>query len=277
MTKPPSGPRQTTSTKLRVLTTARSAYVHIFRNIGVYSAQIAVLAATVAIIGGAGVATGLLSRVVLNADVQRLSLAVGAALIAIAYGTACIGVAGMAVACHRAVLLDEGPSIGFPLRFRRRELRYLVLMVLCAVLVAVPPAVLIALVHSSFRDTPPLFIIGILAALLWYCIWPTFVMLAFPAVALDEPDPLRSAWRLSRGNRTRLSGLLVATIVPIYPIGLVIMTSSRLLPRTEAAWLETALAFAILFALDIIMILSLAAASSLAFQRLSREAADPRI
>src|SRR5262249_15143347 len=42
-----------------------------------------------------------------------------------------------------------------------------------------------------------------------------------------------------------------------------------------AAWVEKVLVLAFFFVLDIIMILSLAAASSVAFKHLSSEAADP--
>lgn len=153
------------------------------------------------------------------------------------------------VAVHRLALLDDrGPHALWPFRIGMREARFLVIL-------------LIVSVPASFYDAAslPLFLhnmpgaLGfaggageagerfaqiLLVLLIWLgnlaVMWLTLrLALGLPLVTLDVGRPIRTGWRLGRGNNWRLIGVSVLSVMPAYLSFLGIMAMDHILTDLE--------------------------------------------
>lgn len=134
------------------------------------------------------------------------------------------------VAAHRLVLLnDRGPFAILPFRLGKREARFLVVL-----LIVMAPSALYSAGFSFLLGKNIMGALGytgfagqggerifqgtlVLAILLggFFVSWLTLrLLLSLPATALDARHPLRTGWRLGRGNNWRLIAVAVIATVP---------------------------------------------------------------
>jgi len=149
---------------------------------------------------------------------DHLMLVLGAVLVAL-----CAAVSA-AVAIQRSIFLGE-TSWGAGLRFGRLQLRYLGAALLIVAILVVPFIIFVELLGPlavglaragvSTRATLASEAASayVLLALLWLPVGK--LLLALPAVALDEGEVISGAWERSRGNAWRLFLAGLACLVPL--------------------------------------------------------------
>lgn len=239
--------------KLRVIETATQSYARLFGHIWIYLGQLALWCG---IILSVAFAIGRADTVV---NVPELLVALATLVVGL---LALVGMASVCVGCHRAILLDEKPRLTRLFHVRGRELRYVGIWLICVVAFVAPSYGAISATQP--RDALSLSFIGI-GMLAWAAIIATFLALAFPAIATDRRQALRSAVRLSRGHRWRLLGLMVAVHVPLIVVGVAVSTLG------SAAGLFSDVLSTVV---QLLQILVLVAATSVAYQRIGGGAID---
>ncbi len=251
--------------KLPVLATAIEAYRRLFSHGWVYAGEILLLTALAfAVLYTLYPAGWLLQKYDLPPEqvlviwqwlTAGLKLAVTALL--------CVSHTLVGLSCQRAILAGEPPSLRQLLRPGWRHLRYLALWLFCVILLFVPVLLLVFSVARSGAAGPSsvAIFLTLVASLLWISVLAPFLVLAFPAVALDRPRAIAESFRRSRGQRIQLFGLLLALYVPLGIVGFIVLLVSRMfdLPIIGIAnWV-----------LQLTATLILAAGSSVAWQRLA--------
>lgn len=185
----------------------------------------------------------------------------------------------MTIECQRAVLLEERPSFSRMFRFDRRAGRCIAVgllylhMTMWPFLLAIPLAAAPYLgtltpTETYLRIAGALIIFG----MIWSLSTAPGLILALPMCSVDRPRPLlRQAWRLSRGNRTRILCVMVAAALPV--LGLFVLLIVSVVGTTSQAGavatnlISTVLQFAALLTSMI--------AAACAYEGLSGEHFDP--
>ena len=134
------------------------------------------------------------------------------------------GVFAFSVAWHRAILLGETPR--WALRFGRREWRFCGYAFVIGLIVAgIGGALVLALGAAAAGIVTAAGAVGNAAFLLPFAAWFVVLglgarlLLALPAVAVDEPDRLlRTAWQRGRHNSVRLFFGPFVTAIPFFII-----------------------------------------------------------
>jgi hypothetical protein len=128
------------------------------------------------------------------------------------------------VAWHRAILLGEQRPFGENFRFGRREWRFLGFGIVCVLLILVPAALIVAasavfgVIAGSLGVENGKAAGVVILSLVVLVVYATSarLMLAFPAVAVDEGPPyLARAWARTRGNALRLFFGMVICALPL--------------------------------------------------------------
>jgi hypothetical protein len=150
------------------------------------------------------------------------------------------------VAVHRLALLDDrGPHALWPFRIGMREARFLVILLI----VSVPAIVYDAASLPLFLHNMPgalgfagdagerfmqIFLVTLIMSGRLAILWLTLrLSLGFPPAALDVGQPIRTGWRLGRGNNWRLIGVSVLSVMPACLAFLGIMTVNSVLTIWE--------------------------------------------
>lgn len=136
------------------------------------------------------------------------------------------------IALHRLALLDDrGPYALWPFRVGMREVRFLLVLLI----VSVPGILYDAVSLPLFlRNMPGAFgfadgageAVERIAQIIWILLiwsgnlavmWLTLrLALGLPPAALDVGRPIRTGWRLGRGNNWRLIGASILCVMPAY-------------------------------------------------------------
>lgn len=153
------------------------------------------------------------------------------------------------VAVHRLALLDDrGPHALWPFRVGMREVRFLVVLLIVSV-----PAIFYdaASLPLLLRNMPSAlgFAGGAgeagerIAQIIWILLiwsgklavmWLTLrLALGLPPAALDVRRPIRTGWRLGRGNNWRLIGASILCVMPAYLVFLGVMATDHILTELE--------------------------------------------
>lgn len=130
------------------------------------------------------------------------------------------GVTAFAVAWHRAILLDEPPRL--MLRFRGREWRFFGYSFLISLIVGgIGLAIVLILGGATFGLVKMIggigAVFGIVPFVAWFVVlcFGARLMLALPAVAIDEPQRLiKLSWQRGRGNGARIFWGILVSLVP---------------------------------------------------------------
>jgi hypothetical protein len=131
-----------------------------------------------------------------------------------------LGNVAFAVAWHRAILLDEPPQP--TLRFGRREWRFFGYSMLITLIVGgIDLAITLALGGATAGLVKMIGkvggVFGVVPAVAWFVVlgFGARLMLALPAVAVDEPQRLiKLSWERGRGNGARIFWGIFISVVP---------------------------------------------------------------
>lgn len=124
------------------------------------------------------------------------------------------------VAWHRRVSLGpQSLPSGLPLRIGHREGQYLLRALIYAAALAIVFWVPVLAFTGFGRNDSASFVIAGIAGMVALWLIELYLLqrvaLAFPAIALDRPMPIRDAWRLSAGNGLRLLTIGLMALSPI--------------------------------------------------------------
>ncbi len=138
-----------------------------------------------------------------------------------------------AVAWHRSYLIPaEATTVGAALRWRRRQTRFLLLLILAFLIAGVAPVIgtivvtvigvlVIADESQLIIWTPILVAVSVVMVFLALPIYGRLTMW-FPSTAVDHRMSLGECWAFSRGNGWRLGVLILLAALPaIIPVGVI--------------------------------------------------------
>jgi len=240
--------------RLAVLETAVQAYVHLLRLGWIYLGQ---LGLWLGIVFSAAFVLGLAYAV--GSDERAMPEIVEAALLLVGGAVALIGLMSVCVGCHRAVLLGEKPTLLRMFRVGRRELRYPGVWVL-SVIAFVGLVMGIGIIFAGYAPGAAALIS--IVAIGWAAFIAPLLALAFPIAALDGRHAVRTGMRQSRGHRLRLLGLLIVVHLPL------------ILAAVPVTLLGAAAGEVVQTMLQLIQMLVLVAATSVAYERIADSAAS---